>query len=159
MDKKIDAEDILAEISWSLHSGKSLSLIDRKLSKLSDKQLNAFAERIDELDLKQHVRVRLLTLIFGALGVARFMTGHKVAGRIRLSLPILWVIVFIIPIMSSSENIALIIFLAKAGILWCLKVAIIALWIWDFIRVNALVEGYNFYQIMDLIQEIEGEDD
>lgn len=54
MGKKIDPEDILAEISWSLHSYDSLSLIDRKLSKLSDKQLNAFAERIDEFDLKEH---------------------------------------------------------------------------------------------------------
>lgn len=159
MGKKIDAEDILAEISWSLHSDDSLSLIDRKLSKLSDKQLNAFAERIDELDLKEHLKARLLTLIFGALGVARFMTGHKVAGRIRLSLPILWVIVFISGFLIPKTDIGFIIFLAKIGILWCLKVAIIALWIWDFIRVNALVEGYNFYQIMDLIQEIEGEDD
>lgn len=100
-----------------------------------------------------------MTLIFGALGVARFMTGHKVAGRIRLSLPILWVIVFISHFLTPKTDIGFIIFLAKAGILWCLKIAIITLWVWDFIRVDALVEGYNFYQIMDLIQEIEGEDD
>lgn len=157
----MDREDIMAKIGWALYDGHRINLVERKLRKMSNEELDNFSERIDELDLKEVVRARLYTLIFGALGVARFMTGHKIAGWIRLSLPILFASVligsFLIPKKDIDEQ--LIAMFVKIAILFCIKVSIIILWIWDFIRIDVLVDDYNFYQIMDLIKDVENGDE
>lgn len=86
------------------------------------------------------------------------MTGRKVAGWIRIFLLVVILILPQIVFNGLQSEFAGIAFLFGDILLIGLKILIIVLWIWDITRTDDLAYSYNFYQIMNLIQNIENED-
>ncbi|EAI4441141.1 hypothetical protein CK565_02430 [Campylobacter lari] len=154
----MDKVDSIANIAWAIGGDYELDLIEQKLGKFSSEQLKQFDSRIDKLNLKEAPKLRFLTFFFGAFGIARFMTGRKVAGWIRIFLLVAILILPRIVFNGLQSEFAGIAFVFGGAILIGLKILIIILWIWDITRADDLAYSYNFYQIMDLIQNIENED-
>lgn len=106
------------------------------------------------------MRLKILTF-FGAFGIARFMTGQKFAGWIRIFLLVAMfsaprIFANILDFFTSAGMLGL---LGMSAILLGLKALVVILWIWDIVRSDHLAYDYNFYQIMDLIQDIENGDE
>lgn len=154
----MDKVDSMANIVWAIGDDYELDLIEQKLGKFSSKQLKQFDSRIDKLNLKEVSKLRLLTLFFGAFGIARFMTGRKIAGWIRIFLLATMLILPRIMFSGLQSELAGITFVFGGALLIGLKILIVILWIWDIKTADDLAYSYNFYQIMSLIQNIENED-
>ncbi|WP_139470489.1 hypothetical protein [Campylobacter armoricus] len=154
----MDKVDSIANIAWAIGDDYELDLIEQKLEKFSSEQLKQFNSKINKLNLKEAPKLRFLTFFFGAFGIARFMTGRKVAGWIRIFLLVAILILPQIVFNGLQSEFAGIAFVFGGAILIGLKILIIILWIWDITRADDLAYSYNFYQIMDLLQNIENED-
>ncbi|EIC5480601.1 hypothetical protein K9090_001480 [Campylobacter upsaliensis] len=153
--------DVMANTVWAIGDDYGLNLVERKLDKFSSEQLKQFDSRMDELNLREASKLKILTFFFGAFGIARFMTGQKVAGWIRIFILIAMLIVPKIMIQSvdihsdSDSLVGVFMLFGGGALLIGLKILIVILWIWDFAKADDLAYNYNFYQIMGLIRDIE----
>ena len=84
-----------------------LKMLEDKLASLDEKKLNELAQKLPSLNLKSPAIVFWVgSLIFGAFGVNRFMTGQIWLGVLKLALFLAHMILFIVITGATLDAVA-----------------------------------------------------
>lgn len=142
-----------------------LKMLENRLAALDEKRLDELAQKIPLLNLKSPIFVFWVgSLIFGAFGVNRFMTGQIWLGVLKLAL-FLAHIIFIIVIAGAAidaigaattnqdvQN-AVVIIGANSFIISILGLVITIWWFVDLFIIGSAVRKQNLEKILKAIDE------
>ena len=142
-----------------------LKMLENRLGALDEKRLDELAQKIPLLNLKSPIFVFWVgSLIFGAFGVNRFMTGQIWLGVLKLAL-FLAHIIFIIVIAGAAidaigaattnqdvQN-AVVIIGANSFIISILGLVITIWWFVDLFIIGSAVRKQNLEKILKAIDE------
>ena len=144
----MDTYSMILELQKKLPYGQmgrdSLDEIKSRLDSLNDTQRTDAFLKIQQAKLRSLISMAVWNLIFGTLGVARFMIGDIGLGFARLALQII-AIVFAILGGGDEEST----FTAIAGL------CVIAVWIWWFIDIFLVDKKVRMQNLRKVLLAIE----
>ncbi|AVX44102.1 NINE protein [Campylobacter concisus] len=142
-----------------------LKMLEDKLASLDEKKLNELAQKLPSLNLKSPAIVFWVgSLIFGAFGVNRFMTGQIWLGVLKLALFLAHIIFIIIIAGAAIDAIgtattnqdvqnAVVIIGANSFIISILGLVISIWWFVDLFITGKVVRSQNLEKILKAIDE------